>query len=246
MNLLKRLFKTEQIEQIEPIEILVDIHSHILPGIDDGAENIDESIEMIQGMYELGYRKLITTPHVMGDFYKNTPEIIKEKLEEVQERVKDDGIDVEIEAAAEYYLDEFFIEKLENDRCLTFGNDYLLVETSFMEPLANLNEFFFKIMIKGLKPVFAHPERYVFLQGDRDQYEEIHNKGVLFQINLNSLSGYYSPEAKDTAEWLIEQKLVDFVGSDAHKPRHVKVLNDTFNSKNFLKLSGLNLRNNEL
>ena len=246
MKLFKNLFKKKVNYTLQDIPIEADMHSHLLPGLDDGVENIEESLQLIRRLSELGYKKLITTPHVMGDFYRNNPEIINASLDTVQQAVKEHDIPVTIEASGEYYMDEWFLEKVENGRVVSFGDHYILVETSFMNRPNQLLNLFFQIMVNGYKPVFAHPERYLYLYEDFEKYEEIYNKGVYFQINLNSLAGYYSPNAKYFAEQLIKYDMVDFIGTDAHRISHVELLTESMKSRCFPKLKELNLLNNTL
>lgn len=246
MSIFSKLFGAKEKVGFADIPLTVDMHSHLLPGLDDGVKDYGESLELIKAFKALGYRKLVTTPHVMGDFYKNDPVTIRERLGCLQQKVREAGIDIEIEAAGEYFLDEWFDEKLDNGNLLTFGDDYLLVETSFMNKPAQLFETFFKMGIKGYKPVFAHPERYIYLYEDFDQYEKIYQKGVYFQINLNSLQGYYSPEVKATAEKLIEKGMVNFVGTDAHSLKHVQLLEKLTTRNSFAKLRDLKLLNETL
>lgn len=246
MGIFSKLFGQKTTVPFPDIPITVDMHSHLLPGIDDGAQDLNESLDLIRGMQALGYRKLVTTPHVMGDFYKNDPATIKDALGCLQKAVQEEGLDVELEAAGEYYLDEWFADKLENGDLLTFGDGYLLVETSFMNRPAQLLETFFQMGVKGYKPVFAHPERYIYLYEDFQKYEEIYEKGVYFQINLNSLQGYYSPEARKAAEKLIDKGMVDFVGSDVHRMKHVNMLQQVCSNKSFNKLKEMKLLNETL
>ncbi len=225
----------------------VDMHSHILPGIDDGSESMERSLELVRAMQAFGYRKLIMTPHIMSDFYKNTPEIIRGKLAELQKAVTEEGIEIELACAAEYYLDEGFLEKLQNgEELLTFGDKYLLFETSFLNEPLNLREAIFMMRSKGYKPVLAHPERYTYFYGKFDALASLREHGVLFQPNLNSLSGYYSPGAKDYAERLIDEGLVDFLGSDTHGLKHTDSLKRVLNSKHLTKAFALPLRNSLL
>ncbi len=225
----------------------VDMHSHLIPGIDDGVTTMEESISTIKSLIKLGYHKAITTPHIMGDFFKNTPEIINNGLEEVKNELKKQKIDFTLKAAAEYYLDEWFNEKLvSNTPLLTINENYLLVETSYMNKPNNLFDTIFKIKSKGYKLIIAHPERYTYMYTDFNSYKEIYDKGVLFQININSLSGYYSPAAKAIAEKLIENDMVDFVGTDCHGPRHIKHLEKSLNTKAFSKLNPKRILNNQL
>ncbi|WP_017730235.1 tyrosine-protein phosphatase [Nafulsella turpanensis] len=225
----------------------VDIHSHLLPGIDDGAKSLEESLELLTHFRDLGYRKVITTPHIMSDFYQNTPAIIRQKLEELQEAARQQQLDIEINAAAEYYLDEQFYALLDKpEQLLTFGKNYILFETGFINQPVILFDAIFKMQSQGLKPIFAHPERYSYIQGNYQMARDIAERGALLQLNLNSLSGYYSPMAKKTAEKLIDDGLISFVGSDMHNIRHMESLSDSINKKYFDKLLTLDLLNNSL
>ena len=227
--------------------IFADMHSHLIPNIDDGSKSLDESVDLIQSMKSLGYKKIITSPHIMGDFYKNTPEIILSGLTILKERLKVEHIDMQIEAAAEYYLDEWFIEKLnKGESLMTFGKNYVLFETSYMNEPAQLHQAIFLMRTLGYTPVLAHPERYVYLYGDFSAFKTIYEMDVLFQLNLNSLAGYYSKAAKQFAEKLIDNNMVDFVGSDCHGVRHLDVLKQVKQTSYYKKLAKLNILNNSL
>lgn len=226
--------------------LAVDMHSHLLPGIDDGAETIEESETLIQRFVDLGYKKAILTPHIMSDSYKNTPEGIREKLEILKPIAQKHGL--EIEAAAEYYIDEGLYQKLTDKKeILTFGaKKYALIETSYLNEASYLNHVVFELQSNGITPILAHPERYSYLYKNFDRYEEMVEKGLLFQINLNSLVGYYSPTAQKIAERLIDKKLVHFVGTDCHSVKHTHATEKAMQSKYFEKLLQLPLLNNSL
>jgi len=227
--------------------IHTDIHSHLLPAIDDGAKTYDESIELIKRFVTLGYKKIITTPHIMSDFYRNTPEIIHSKLQKLRAKIKEQKIDIEIDAAAEYYMDDWFINQVNTQKpLLTFGDRFLLLETSFMSKPYQFFDTIFKLQTQGYKPILAHPERYTYLQDDFNLVEEIHQKKVLLQINLNSLDGYYGKAAQKVAEKLIDKKMIHFVGSDCHGNRHLNSLQKVQKKKYYLKLKKLSLINNKL
>lgn len=233
----------------EPVNISVlkaDFHSHLIPGIDDGAQDLNESISLITEMKKLGYQKLVTTPHIMSDFFKNTPENINQGLAEVRKELVQKGIDIVIEAAAEYYLDDGFIHKLETEPLLTFGDKYLLFEVSYINSPDNINEIIFKMNVSGYKPVMAHPERYPYWYREMDTYKRFKDQGVILQINLNSLAGYYGPEAKKVAEKLIDLDLVGAVGSDLHHERHLSALNKVRFEPYFAKICETNLINKHL
>lgn len=226
---------------------LVDIHSHLLPGIDDGVNDIDESMDVIKAFVAMGYRKLITTPHIMSDFYANTPDIIRSKLLEVQKRIKEEGIDIEIEAAAEYYLDEYFVNLLEEqNELLTFSDNYLLFETGFMNEPAQLKEVVFVLKSNGYQPVMAHPERYLYLHNNFELIEDLVQRGVLLQINAISLVGYYSKPVKKLAEKLIDKEMISFVGSDCHNFHYANALRDAMKTKHYNKALDLDLLNYRL
>ncbi|MCS6833790.1 MAG: capsular biosynthesis protein [Flammeovirgaceae bacterium] len=226
-------------------DLTTDMHSHLLPNIDDGAKDINHAVALVKSLKEIGYKKLITTPHVMHDFYKNTPEIISEKLQLLREKLTQENISIPIEAAAEYYLDEFFVQKLKKQEpLLSFGKKkYVLFETAFMNASSYLHEAIFQMQLAGYQPVFAHPERYVYLFGKYEEILSLKEKGVYLQINLNSLTGYYSKESKKIAERLIEDKAVDFVGTDCHNEKHIDNLLLAPQSKYFDKLLSLPLLN---
>jgi tyrosine-protein phosphatase YwqE len=228
----------------EPPVIITDMHSHILPGIDDGAATLEESLLIINKLMNLGYKKLIATPHVMSDYYRNTPDIIYRALAEVQEAVAEKGWDIEVAAAAEYYLDEYFIEMLKkNQTLLTFGSRYLLFETPFINEPACMTEAVFLMQSSNYQPVLAHPERYLYLQQNFSKCVELVNNGVLLQINLNSLSGAYSLPAQLLAEKLIDNGMVSFAGTDCHAFKQTKLLETSRTKKYYHKLADANLLN---
>ncbi len=224
-----------------------DMHAHVLPGLDDGAESMDQALTLVREMVALGYRKLILTPHVMGDFYKNTSTGIQLKLAELQAAVQEQQIEVQLSCAAEYYLDEWLMQKLaDQEPLLTFGANYILFETSFINEPFNFREAVFRIKSNGYTPVLAHPERYVYFHHQPDTLAELRENGVLLQLNLNSLSGYYGEGARRTAEKLIDQGQVDMVGTDAHSLKHLYSLQKIANLAAFKKLCQLPLRNQQL
>jgi protein-tyrosine phosphatase len=245
MGLFSFLGKSKNTDDLPPM--LVDMHSHLLPAIDDGSESLDDSIALIKELVALGYKKLITTPHIMGDFYKNTPEIINAKLDLVRKALVERGIEVKLEAAAEYYLDEVFMKNLDDGApLLSFGNNYVLFETSYINESSFLAEAIFKMKSLGYRPVLAHPERYIYLYSGFSSFQAIYDKGVLFQINLNSLSGYYSKAAQKFASRLVKEDMVDFVGTDCHGVRHIDALKKARATKDYVTLLNSRIINNSL
>ena len=202
-----------------------DIHSHLLPGIDDGSPDIETSIELISGMKSLGYKKLITTPHIMWDVYKNTRNIILERLQEVRARLADEQLDIELQAAAEYFIDDHLGELVERkEPLLSFGNNFVLVEFSMVSQPFDWKRTLFEMQIQGYQPVIAHPERYAYLDRNKTFYDELKSAGYLFQLNILSLSGQYGNSVTELARYLIKKGYYDLVGTDLHHVRHLEAL----------------------
>ncbi|MGY0407956.1 MAG: tyrosine-protein phosphatase [Polaribacter sp.] len=225
-------------------DTFVDIHSHLLPGIDDGAKDIDNSIDLLLKMYSYGIRNFITTPHVLGDVYPNSSKTIKDKLEEVRTALKKKEIyDIKINAAAEYMMDEQFSKRLENDDILPLKDKYLLVEISYFNAPINLYEILFNIQLKGYKPVLAHPERYNFYHNDIENYYKLKKAGCLFQLNLLSLTEQYGKNVQKISYQLLKLNMYDFVGTDTHHHHHLELLKKIGTVKNYQKIRDL-LENN--
>lgn len=223
-----------------------DFHSHLIPGIDDGAETIEDSLKLIESLMEFGYKKIITTPHTMDDYYRNTPEVILSGLKTVQDAVKEKGWDVTIEASSEYYLDAGFEELMKEDKLLPFGDNYILFEMGFMAEPHSLNSIVFNLLTAGYKPILAHPERYPFWHNEFEKYEAMHDKGVILQLNITSLSGQYSPQVKSIAERLIDQNLIGALGSDCHNEFHIERIKASLKNPHLHKVLEADLINKTL
>jgi protein-tyrosine phosphatase len=247
MSLLSSLFKSKkELPAFDFAAIGVDMHSHLLPSIDDGSQSLDQSIGMLLKFRELGYRKVITTPHIMQDFYRNTPEIIYGKLAELKSELERLKIDIELEAAAEYYFDETLIEKIRNRQLLTFGDQYVLFEFSFSNLPSHTDTLFFEFQSNGYKPVLAHFERYPYYHRDPMIAQLFRDQGVRIQLNLNSLLGHYGPAVEKQAKFLVDNGLVDFVGSDCHRIDHLLLLQRNRTHPYLHKLEKLKLQNQSL
>jgi len=216
--------KKEQKKEItfDYSSVMVDMHSHVLPGIDDGAKDPQESIALIRKMMALGIKKIIATPHIMADYYKNTAETINGALEILRIELEKENIDIVIEAAAEHYFDETFEARVNRRDLMVIGNNYVLFEFSFINQPPNVVPVVQKLRDMGYKPILAHPERYPYM--DVEQFRVLRNWGVALQLNTISLTGYYGKEAKKLAENLIDAQLVDFISSDMHHLRHAEAL----------------------
>jgi protein-tyrosine phosphatase len=232
--------KTKQ--DIAPVT--TDVHSHLLAALDDGVKSQEEAEEIINVFLEMGYRKMITTPHILSDYYKNTPETINDGLEKLKIFLKDRA-DMKVEAAAEYYLDESLMKRTEEKvPLLTFGDRYLLFETNFISEPLQLKEFIFKATSSGYKPVLAHPERYQYMT--LAKAEDLRDRGVLLQINSLSLIGYYSLQVQRMAIKLIDQGWIDLLGSDCHNMDQAQFLPQVLKSKHYQKALSLPLLNHSL
>jgi tyrosine-protein phosphatase YwqE len=206
-----------------------------------------DTIAMLAKFEAFGYKKIITTPHIMSDYYRNTPEIILSGLDDVRKAISEHKLSIEIEAAAEYYFDETLLNRLEKkEELLTFGDKYVLFEFSFHSEPNQIDRLFFEFLSQGYKPVLAHFERYAFLFGSIDKAAEWREMGINIQMNFNSLGGHYGPEVKKQAELLIDQKLVDFAATDCHRMDHLMILESHLKSEYIHKLADLPLKNSSL
>ena len=225
-----------------------DMHSHILPGIDDGSRDLEMSLDLVRGMKALGYQKLIATPHIMWDMYRNTPDIIKGKLDILRKAVEDAKIDIELHAAAEYFLDEHVEELLsKKEQLLTISENKVLVEFSMAFPSLNIKDILFEMQMQGYQPVIAHPERYVYLQRNKEFYAELRDLGCMLQLNLLALTGHYGKSVNELAQYLLKNDFYDLVGTDLHHFGHLEGLENLTASSQFMQLvdSG-KLVNNQL
>jgi len=215
-----------------------DMHSHLLPGIDDGAKTMEDSLALIRSLSAMGYTRLITTPHIYKEYYPNTPDIILGKLEQVRQAVAEAQIDVTIDASAEYFLDEHFEQLMEADLLLPLPGNHLLVEMSFFAPYPKLHDVIFRLRTRGYRPILAHPERYLYYAGDIEQFENIRNYGCLLQVNLLSLIGHYGKPIKTLAFKLLERGWVDFLGTDMHHAGHAERLNTLLQGPEIARILG--------
>ena len=197
------------------------MHSHLLPGIDDGSPDIDTSVNLKKGLEEAGYTNFIATPHIMWDMYKNNPSSIAGALQQLQTRNGQQNI----RAAAEYFLDEHFDELVAADEPLqTLSGKMVLVEFSFVSAPLDIREKIFALQIKGYQPVLAHPERYEYLTANRSFFDDLKSMGCLLQVNLLSFTGYYGKIPQELAAYLAAKNYIDLAGTDLHHQRHLEAL----------------------
>ena len=220
--MLSKLFKNFQKKEKLPLDYFytTDLHSHLIPNIDDGVKTLEESVEIIKNLKNLGYKKLITTPHIMSHRFPNNKETILSGFEKVKNELIKQNIDIELHVAAEYYYDEHFIELIRKKDLLTFGDNHILFELSYTSNPFGLEQIVYELLSAGYKPILAHPERYSFYSNTFEKYDTLKDLGLLFQINLNSLNDFYGKKPKLACEYLVEKGLVDFLGSDIHSMRY--------------------------
>lgn len=223
-----------------------DMHSHFLPGIDDGAKNLEESITLLRAMSEMGYKHIVTTPHIFIDYHPNTRETINAALEIAREAIAKNNIDITLRAAAEYYIDDYFIQLIDKEPLLTVHENEVLVEFSMMFEPPNLAQAIFSMQTSGYKPIIAHPERYMHFHRNFDKYQELKDRGCRLQLNMLSLTGYYGGGVKAIAEKLLEKGMYDYCGSDAHHEKHLNTLKAMACSKDYYKISEYPFLNSRL
>jgi tyrosine-protein phosphatase YwqE len=239
-------FKKKKEPQRGPL-LKVDLHSHLIPGIDDGSQSLKESMKLIRKLHTLGYEKLITTPHIMSDAYRNSAENIYNGLALLREEIEKEQLPVRIDAAAEYYLDDGFFDEMKKPRILSIGGKYLLFETSYFSKPLHIEEMIFAIGAAGYQPIMAHPERYRYIKDPEKEYTRLKDLGVFFQINLNSFGGHYGRQAKHLAGYLSQAGMIDFLGSDTHHMKQVETLEKVFYLDAYHEIFTRNtIKNNDL
>lgn len=235
----------KSISQSDPLQISFfsqikkDIHCHLLPGIDDGSPDVATSVDLIRQLLNAGFQEFICTPHIIGDLYRNTPETIHQALLKLKSALQAEGMNVRISAAAEYMLDDYFLELIgSGNRLLTLSENYLLTELPYTIPPGNLEELTFEINTQNYQPVLAHPERYAYYHRTPKIYARLKDLGFLLQINLLSLTGWYGKPVRLAAEYLLKNELVDLVGTDLHHYEHLEALINPRSQKIFKEKLG--------
>jgi protein-tyrosine phosphatase len=216
-----------------------DIHCHLLPGIDDGSPSVETSIELLEALIAVGITKFICTPHIIGDLYRNTPQTINSALAVLRKACRDRNMNVELSAAAEYMMDDYFMDLLrKKEPLLTLTKNYVLTELSYATAPGNLEKVAFELNINGYQPLMAHPERYFYYHKNYSAYHRMKELGFLLQVNLLSITGYYGKAAAKAAKYIIENNLHDFIGTDLHHFNHLNALTDPGNREILHKVLG--------
>lgn len=211
--------KTKQVNPFEQgwFAEMIDMHCHLLPAVDDGSKSIEETLSIIDLLEEIGVKRHILTPHIMEEYPSNDALFLRARFEDLLAATSTDKAS-RLRLAAEYMLDATFPDRLA-EPLLTLGDRHILVETSYMAPPMGLMGLLADLRLKGLSPVLAHPERYVYME-EKD-YVMIKKQGVLFQLNLFSLFGAYSSFVSEKAYALLEAGYYDLIGTDIHHPQPI-------------------------
>jgi tyrosine-protein phosphatase YwqE len=224
-----------------------DMHSHLLPGLDDGSPDLESSIRYVKKLHQLGFQKLICTPHIFKEVYPNDKATISAARELLSGELKKAGISVELEAAAEYMINPDFDPLLKRKELLCLPADHVLIEMSYQVETKNIEQYLFDLNISGYTPVLAHPERYNYYHKDFDRYRRLKDFGCILQLNLLSLTNYYGRGVRDIALRLIKSELIDLVGTDLHHQKHLWELEHFAQSgKAWQHLGKYPLKNGEL
>lgn len=222
-------------------QIQTDIHAHLIPSIDDGPKTIEESISLIRGLANLGYKRLYATPHVYQEYYPNDKLTILAGFQVLKRNVDQSKIDIELYPAAEYFLDQSFMELLHKKELLFIANNYLLIEDAFFDRKDLIENYIFQIKVNGYQPILAHPERYLHIGENKDRFKKLKEMGCLFQLNLLSLTGYYGGPVKRLANYLLKANYIDFIGTDLHNLEQLALLKKLVQSTSYKRL----LRNHQ-
>lgn len=214
-----------------------DVHCHILPGVDHGATDIQNGLDLLKAEIDMGISHFILTPHVTKSTFENTSESILSAFETFKAAIQAEGLDVTIHPSAEYRLDELSLEQINGKKYIAMPNEHILLENAYQQERLDLDEILFDVQVKNLTPIMAHPERFKYYAINKQRLVQLHNAGALFQVNLMSFTGYFGETAKQSAKWLLEHDLIDLLGSDIHNMQHVEIIQKFITTKEYSKLA---------
>lgn len=222
----------------------IDIHSHLLPGIDDGAKTFEDSLRLTRALQGFGISEIITTPHIIQHVWENTHEEIIANKNNTVEKLHENNIRIPFQAAAEYLMDDQFVRLFQSNDLLTLKDNHVLVEMSYINAPIQLYSILFDLRVAGYTPVLAHPERYLFYHKNFNEYEKLKKAGCLFQMNLLAVVGYYGENVTKIAEQLLQKGRYDFVGSDVHHDNHIAAFDQKIKIKEVQPLKDI-IANNQ-
>lgn len=208
-----------------------DIHCHVLPGIDDGAQETDASLAIISDLAEMGIERIIASPHITQATFENNAETLDAAQASLDAALAAAGIDIPVTHSAENRIDDLLINNIKNNTLLTLPGNYVIIENSFMQEPMQIDDIVFDLQVRGYHPILAHPERYGYYHNHPGRYRQLHEKGLLFQVNALSLAGAYGRSQKKMGEYLIEKGYVDFIGTDSHNTTHTALLKKYLSTK---------------
>lgn len=223
--------RKKQPQRVDPFSIgerlQVDVHSHLVPGVDDGAKDLKSSLALVDQLVALGYRGAVLTPHIYAGLYPNSLATLREPFASLQDAVKERHPEFQLHLAAEYFTDEHFMECIQRDDVLFFpvgDARAVLFEMGFQEAAPNVHEVVFELQLNGYQPVLAHVERYPYLVADARELAKFEDRGVWLTVNAASLTGAYGPEVATFAADLVTSGRARMLCSDAHGERHLNAL----------------------
>ena len=222
------------------VKIMIEMHCHLLPNVDDGSSSFEESIELIKKLKDIGVEKIIITPHYIRSTKYNVDN--KEKYEiflELKDKLKEQNIDIELFLGNEIFLDEYTLDDLKQGLCCTMNSSkYVLVEIPRNDVINNLDSLLFKLTSKGIIPIMAHPERYIIVQENKEVLNKWVDAGILLQVNYESINGKYGKYAKKMAKYILKNNLASFIASDVHHPNSEYFTKFDKNKKSIIKIIG--------
>ncbi|MGW9686027.1 tyrosine-protein phosphatase [Flagellimonas sp. 2504JD1-5] len=221
-------FFHKKIFLVDYLHGLVDMHNHILPGVDDGAETVEESLELIRNFKNMGITNFVFTPHIMHNYYPNTPETIQKSYDTLNNALENNNMaGITTDFSAEHMIDDNFETILENSEVMPLKKDYMLVEMSYLQPSINFDKAIIEISKQQYYPILAHPERYVYFHNRNHIYQTLKSQGMLFQLNLLSLtSEVYGVGVQKQTQKLLEEGMIDYIASDIHNIHQIKMLKE--------------------
>ncbi len=211
-------------EKVDLSLLHTDVHSHLIPGIDDGSPDMATSLAMLRELERLGYKKIITTPHIKAEIYETDVNDLEAMCDKLRSAAKAEGIGLEIEVGAEHLLDEGIRQRLKDNLFKTFCGKHLLIELPFLEAPMGFKDYLFELQLAGYKLILAHPERYLYWSKDFDKFIELHDQGILFQVNIASFSGYYGEPSLRLAKKFADNDMIELLGTDVHGQKHIEAI----------------------
>ena len=201
---------------------MIDMHTHILPNIDDGSESMEETIKMLKEAKEVGFTDIITTSHYIENSYDITKRERKNIINEIKSKLDIENINIKLYNGAEAYISNNIYELIEKEELPTLNNSkYLLMELPMNNKVLYLENVIYSLESKGITTIIAHPERYSYVQKDIKFVEELVERGVLFQANYGSIIGKYGNDTSKCVKKLLKKKLIHFLGTDTHKSNSI-------------------------